>query len=213
MIASFGSVTAQRSNYLDLDPNYKDGFGNPLLRMTFDFSKNDLDMSKYCTDRAADIAKHMNPDKMGTNYRKGPYSIVPYQTTHTTGGTIMGADPTTSAVNRYLQSWDVPNVFVMGAGAFSAKPVAQSDGHCRSSGLLGGRCNHNEVSEIAGAPGPELSTSDPRRWRQPSSRTRPHEHDLRLFRSGRCTPRLGRLRRLTVTRDNITGAEWHMFSR
>ncbi|MCK1272145.1 MULTISPECIES: GMC family oxidoreductase [unclassified Bradyrhizobium] len=122
VIASFGSVTAQRSNYLDLDPNYKDGFGNPLLRMTFDFSKNDLDMSKYCTDRAADIAKHMNPDKMGTNYRKGPYSIVPYQTTHTTGGTIMGADPTTSAVNRYLQSWDVPNVFVMGAGAFPQNP-------------------------------------------------------------------------------------------
>jgi gluconate 2-dehydrogenase alpha chain len=30
----------------------------------------------------------------------------------------MGADPKTSAVNRYLQSWDVPNVFVIGASAF-----------------------------------------------------------------------------------------------
>ena len=30
----------------------------------------------------------------------------------------MGTDPATSAVNRYLQSWDVPNVFVMGASAF-----------------------------------------------------------------------------------------------
>jgi gluconate 2-dehydrogenase alpha chain len=30
----------------------------------------------------------------------------------------MGADPTTSALNRYLQSWDVPNLFVMGATAF-----------------------------------------------------------------------------------------------
>ena len=30
----------------------------------------------------------------------------------------MGADPKTSAVNRYLQSWDVSNVFVMGASAF-----------------------------------------------------------------------------------------------
>ena len=30
----------------------------------------------------------------------------------------MGADPATSAVNRYLQSWDVPNVFVIGASAF-----------------------------------------------------------------------------------------------
>ena len=31
---------------------------------------------------------------------------------------IMGADPKTSAVNRYLQSWDVHNLFVLGASAF-----------------------------------------------------------------------------------------------
>jgi len=43
---------------------------------------------------------------------------VPYQTTHNTGGAIMGTDPRTSVVNRYLQAWDVPNVFVMGASAF-----------------------------------------------------------------------------------------------
>ena len=30
----------------------------------------------------------------------------------------MGEDPNTSAVNRYLQSWDVPNVFVIGASAY-----------------------------------------------------------------------------------------------
>jgi len=31
---------------------------------------------------------------------------------------VMGADPSTSAVNKYLQSWDVSNVFVVGASAF-----------------------------------------------------------------------------------------------
>ena len=30
----------------------------------------------------------------------------------------MGEDPGTSALNKYLQSWDVPNVFVSGACAF-----------------------------------------------------------------------------------------------
>ena len=30
----------------------------------------------------------------------------------------MGERPDTSALNKYLQSWDVPNVFVMGASAF-----------------------------------------------------------------------------------------------
>ena len=50
--------------------------------------------------------------------RKGPYTITQYQTTHNTGGTVMGEDPNTSVVNRYLQSWDVPNVFVIGASNY-----------------------------------------------------------------------------------------------
>ena len=36
-----------------------------------------------------------------------------YQSTHNTGGAIMGANPKESVVNKYLQSWDVSNVFVM----------------------------------------------------------------------------------------------------
>ena len=43
---------------------------------------------------------------------------MPYQSTHNTGGAIMGTDPTKSALNKYLQSWDVANVFVIGASAF-----------------------------------------------------------------------------------------------
>jgi gluconate 2-dehydrogenase alpha chain len=41
-----------------------------------------------------------------------------YQSTHTTGGAVMGSSPQNSVVNKYLQSWDVSNVFVMGASAF-----------------------------------------------------------------------------------------------
>ena len=44
--------------------------------------------------------------------------MVPYQSTHNTGGAIMGAEPGASAVNTWLQSWDVTNVFVVGASAF-----------------------------------------------------------------------------------------------
>ncbi len=46
------------------------------------------------------------------------YSIVPYQTTHNTGGTIMGTDPSTSVVNPFLQSWDLHNLWVMGSSVF-----------------------------------------------------------------------------------------------
>ena len=79
-------------------------------------------MSDYLTDRAAEVARAMKASSIKVNYRKGSWDVVPYQTTHNTGGAIMGTDPKTSAVNRYLQSWDVPNLFVFGASAFPQNP-------------------------------------------------------------------------------------------
>jgi gluconate 2-dehydrogenase alpha chain len=60
----------------------------------------------------------MKPREYAAKPRKLPYEIVDYQTTHNTGGAIMGANPQDSVINRYLQHWDVPNLFVMGASAF-----------------------------------------------------------------------------------------------
>ena len=44
--------------------------------------------------------------------------ITQYQTSHLCGGAILGTNPGNSALNIYLQSWDVPNLFVQGATAF-----------------------------------------------------------------------------------------------
>lgn len=107
-----------RTNYLDLDPTYKDAWGMPLLRMTFDFPDNDIRMSKYVTDKTVEIGRAMGGQSVAGAPRRKPYTSTIYQTTHNTGGAVMGHDPTTSAVNRYLQSWDIPNVFVIGASAF-----------------------------------------------------------------------------------------------
>lgn len=113
-----GSSMAMRGNYLDLDPTYKDAWGLPLLRITFDFPANDIRMSAWCTDKALEIGRAMGGRQVGGGPRKPPYNATLYQSTHNTGGAVMGADPKTSAVNRYLQSWDVPNLFVVGASAF-----------------------------------------------------------------------------------------------
>jgi gluconate 2-dehydrogenase alpha chain len=117
-VSVHGACQSHRTNYLDLDPTYRDAYGLPLVRMTFDWHENERKMSAYITDKAAQIAKAIGPSKMSVNPVTGKYSIVPYQSTHNTGGAVMGADQATSAVNNCLQSWDVPNVFVMGASAF-----------------------------------------------------------------------------------------------
>jgi gluconate 2-dehydrogenase alpha chain len=121
-IATHGAVMSYRDNYLDLDPTYKDNYGNPLLRLTFDFHHNENAMSKFLTDRATDIATAIPNRGINPKPRKGHYSIVPYQTTHNTGGAAMGADPSTSFVNPFLQAWDIPNLWVMGASVFPQNP-------------------------------------------------------------------------------------------
>jgi gluconate 2-dehydrogenase alpha chain len=118
MLSVHGSSVTQRQNHLDLDPTYRDAWGQPLLRMTFDFPQNDLKMAVHVTAKAAEIGKAMGATQVAANPRKGPYTITQYQSTHNTGGAVMGDSPKNSVVNRYMQSWDVPNVFVIGASAY-----------------------------------------------------------------------------------------------
>jgi gluconate 2-dehydrogenase alpha chain len=117
-----GSMYSYRDVYLDLDPTYRDRFSRPLLRITMDFHDNELKQNAFLTDRFAEIFHAMGANQVVKKYRKGPYDITDYQTTHLCGGAVMGTNPKTSAINRYLQSWDVSNLFIMGASAFPQNP-------------------------------------------------------------------------------------------
>ena len=117
-IGNQGSVMAYRQNYLDLDPTYRDPYGRPLLRMTFDYHPNEQKQANFIADICVKIGNEMGGERVDRRAAPTRYSIVPYQSTHNTGGAALGTDPKTSVVNRYLQSWDVPNVFVTGACVF-----------------------------------------------------------------------------------------------
>ncbi len=117
-ISNQGSNMAHRANYLDLDPTYRDIYGRPLMRMTFNFLDNEAKLMKSLADVCATIGKEMGAERVDARTNPVPYSIVPYQSTHNTGGAVMGDDPRTSVVNKYCQVWDVPNVFVTGACVF-----------------------------------------------------------------------------------------------
>ena len=114
-----GSCYPHRDNYLDLDPTYTDAYGQPLLRMTFNFRDNELKMSEWVTQKMGAIARAMGPDIMGpVAGRKAPFDTRQYQTTHVTGGTPMGEDPRSSVVSPHLQHWDAENLFVVAASVY-----------------------------------------------------------------------------------------------
>lgn len=117
-VSGQGSSMPFQHHYLDLDPTYKDEFGDPLVRITFDFEEQDRQLAKFMAEKCSGIMKEMGADHIDSLKELGPYDITTYQSTHNTGGVIMGTSPDTSAVNNYLQMWEAENLFVIGASAF-----------------------------------------------------------------------------------------------
>lgn len=114
------SCMSYRDVYLDLDPTYKDRHGQPLLRMTFNWKRNELLLQQHLKGVVGDIVKELNPDSYSMSFLPmgADFDLTKYVSTHNVGGAVMGDNPKTSALNRYLQSWDVHNVFVPGGNAF-----------------------------------------------------------------------------------------------
>jgi gluconate 2-dehydrogenase alpha chain len=113
-----GESLPYQDQFLDLDPKFNAADGKPLLRITFDWHDNDYAMYKFIAEKADEIMKTMGPSEMNTSKELKPYNIEKYQSTHPTGGAIMGTDPGNSVTNKYGQVWDTPNVFVTGAALY-----------------------------------------------------------------------------------------------
>lgn len=106
-------------NYLDLDPTYKDYLGNPLLRVTYKYSDQDRNLSRYAIERCKEIMEEMGADLVEPDEIPNDVDFnSSYTTGHFGGGVIMGNDPKTSAVNNYSQMYDMDNLFVVGASSF-----------------------------------------------------------------------------------------------
>lgn len=117
-VGSQGSVMPNKNNFLSLDTQYTDQYGDPLLSITFNYKDNERNQQKFIREISTKILKEMGATEVSTPGDQGDWDTTKYQTTHNTGGAIMGADPKTSALNNYLQMWDCENVFIPGANAF-----------------------------------------------------------------------------------------------
>lgn len=104
-------------NYLDLDPTYKDDFNDPLLRVTNKYTDQDRNIAKFGVEKCKEIMEEMGADIVDEDDIPEEFDHI-YQGGHYAGGVIMGDNPETSAVNNYLQMWDMDNLFVVGASAF-----------------------------------------------------------------------------------------------
>ena len=118
-ITSEAEHLAYRQNCLDLDPTYTDKYGDPLIRLTLDWTDHERAQGAMLRKVHAEIAKAMNV-RIGTANSQllERYNVTQYQSTHVNGGAIMGTSPDTSVLNPWLQHWQVPNLWVVGGSAF-----------------------------------------------------------------------------------------------
>jgi gluconate 2-dehydrogenase alpha chain len=118
-VSSEAEHLAYRQNCLDLDPTYKDKYGDPLIRLTLDWTPHERAQGTMLTGVHREAAKVMNARVGDSNSRQlERYTTTQYQSTHVNGGAIMGESPETSVLNPYLQHWQVSNLFVAGGSAF-----------------------------------------------------------------------------------------------
>jgi gluconate 2-dehydrogenase alpha chain len=118
--ARYAGIVAQTENLpysdqtIDLDPHVRDQWGLPAPRLTYDWRRpNELARYEFMMQKLEGLGRAMG----ATHVWRAPMgSGAPGA--HHEGGTRMGSDPGTSVVNRYGQSWDIPNLFIIGSSTY-----------------------------------------------------------------------------------------------
>ena len=99
---------------MDIDPDVKDVYGIPVVRVHFQWGPNELLMWEHAKETTAAVIKAAGGELWGAG--KEPYT--PGWSLHETGTLRMGNDPKRFVTNRFGQTHDVKNLFVADASLF-----------------------------------------------------------------------------------------------
>ena len=105
--AGHGTSLAQETNRIDIDPELKDAWGVPAMRVTYKDHPDDTKHANWQVERAKEImdaagAKQIVAEPVG-EARGG---------VHLLGTCRMGNDPATSVIDKYHRTHDVKNLFI-----------------------------------------------------------------------------------------------------
>ena len=96
------------SNNITLDPEVKDAWGEPAIRVTYQCHPDDLKTMQFLSDRQLELLEAAGA------VQKWAFPISsPTVGVHLLGTCRMGNDPKTSVVDKYHRAHDVPNLFIV----------------------------------------------------------------------------------------------------
>jgi glucoside 3-dehydrogenase (cytochrome c) catalytic subunit len=117
-VLGFGEVLPRWENFVEIDPNVKDKFGIPVLRIHMSRSANEDAMVKDMADSAGELLESAGAKNIRTfaGPATGRWAV------HEAGIARMGDDARKSVLNQFQGLHDVRNVFVMDASGFPSNP-------------------------------------------------------------------------------------------
>ena len=109
-----GEVLARFENNVSIDKTVVDAWDIPALHIETKYTDNEFNMARDAVDTASAMAEAAGFEVLTKNYQPNPpgYSI------HELGTCRMGDDPKTSVLNKWNQSHDIKNLFVVDGAAF-----------------------------------------------------------------------------------------------
>jgi choline dehydrogenase-like flavoprotein len=113
-LGAFGESLARWDNYCEIDPNLKDAWGIPALRISMSHGENE----RALMDDAASSAAEMLEEAGAKDIHEQANVEMPGMAIHELGTARMGDDPKKSVLNAFNQSHDVKNLFVMDGASF-----------------------------------------------------------------------------------------------
>ncbi len=107
-ITSFVTQLPMETNRVDLDPDVKDSWGLPAMRITSTAHADDKKNMEFFRQKSIEVVEAAGAKKVWA-----PPVSESRGGAHNRGSCRMGNDPKTSVVDKYHQAHDVPNLFIV----------------------------------------------------------------------------------------------------
>jgi choline dehydrogenase-like flavoprotein len=116
-MTTLGHVSSlpQLQNSISLDPDLKDAWGSPAMRVTFNFHPDDTATLKWALSKQVEILEAAGATK---TWVSGISIEDNMPSTHLMGTCRMGNDPKQSVVDRYNRAHDVRNLLIVDGSSF-----------------------------------------------------------------------------------------------
>jgi choline dehydrogenase-like flavoprotein len=113
-MTAMGEVLARKENHVRIDKEVQDAWGIPALHIEHKYTENEFEMAKDAMHTLDEICRSAGFEVLA----KHPHMVPPGESIHEIGTCRMGNDPKTSVLNKWNQSHDIRNLFVVDGSSF-----------------------------------------------------------------------------------------------